>query len=49
MNYEITVFQVNNGDLSYFEVVNGDQLEERVTQLHKRFPTPAFRFEITHS
>ncbi|MFF6847087.1 hypothetical protein [Streptomyces antimycoticus] len=46
---EITVFQSNNGDLSYFETVSADRLEERVTELHKRFPAPAFRFEITRS
>lgn len=45
--HDITVFQTNNGDLSYFETVTTDQLEKRVTELHKRFPTPAFRFEIT--
>lgn len=44
--YGITVFATADGDLAWFGTATAPDLEDLVTELHQRFPAPAFRVEI---
>ncbi|MFF4403652.1 hypothetical protein [Streptomyces sp. NPDC001404] len=45
--YDITVFAAD-GDLAWFGTADtAPAMEDLVTDLHKRFPAPQFRVEVT--